>query len=366
MKFEINKKSLEEQLLIVSRAINNRTTLPVLSNVLIRVENGSLLLTTTNLEIAIETVVQITNTEDGQTTVPVKLFSSYISLLPEGNVKISLDDKETLHIKSDTSDTHIKCIPAIEFPIIPKNIEENTINLPIKGFHNSLMKTVFAAAIDERRPVLAGVYMKAQDRKLTFAASDSYRLAEKLFSITEDVNFEVITPTQTVIELVRIMSKTKEENILIKISKNQIIFEVGGIILTSRLIEGKYPDYTTIIPKETKTKVFIDDIPSFITTLKRVNLFAKEASTGVKFNITGEGVECVSDKSQTGTETSVFNCKVEGEGCEISFNAEYVIDAFENIGGDSVVLHVSNALSPGMLKTDKDKDYTHIVMPLKM
>ncbi len=366
MKFQIDKKSFEEQLLIVSRAINSKTTLPVLSNVLLKVENGNLFLTTTNLEIAIETSVPVIESEDGALTVPVKLLLNYISLLPQGIVFVNVLEQTSLHISCDSSDTTIKGISFEEFPLIPKANEELIFQIHLKTFYNALSQTVFAAAIDERRPVLAGVLLKGVEKTLTLAATDSYRLAEKKIHLNEDVNCSVIIPVQTAIELIRIIAKSEIENISIQASKNQIIFLVGSVTLISRLIEGVYPDYEKIIPTSSETIVSIHPVLDFVTLLKRVNLFAQEHSNGIRFSINSKGLECIADKSQTGSEKAFFPCTVEGPDKEISFNAEFFIDALDNMDGDLVTLGVNTSLTPGVLKNPKDETYTHIVMPLKI
>lgn len=366
MKFQIDKKSFEEQLFIVSRAINSKTTLPVLSNVLLKVENGNLFLTTTNLEIAIETSTPVMESEDGALTVPVKLLLNYISLLPQEIIFVTTIQETSLHISCGSSDTTIKGIAFGEFPIIPKANEELIFQINLKTFHHALSQTVFAAAIDERRPVLAGVYMKGEGKTLKLVATDSYRLAEKKISLDVDVNCSVIIPTQTSIELVRIIAKSEIENISIQASKNQIIFLIGSVTLISRLIEGVYPDYQKIIPTDSETTASIHPVLEFVTLLKRVNLFAQEHSNGIRFMVNEKGIECIADKSQTGSEKAFFPCKVDGPEKEISFNAEFFIDALDNMEGDTVTLGINTSLTPGLLKNPQDETYVHIVMPLKI
>jgi len=365
MKFQIEKTTLEEQLNTVSRAINNKTTLPVLGNVLLKVENGSLKLTTTNLEIAIETSTPVFESEDGETTVPVKLLLNYVNLLPKGLVNLEMKEKETLNISSETSNTNIKCIPATEFPIIPKSQEELSFDISAKELHKAFIKTVFAAAIDGRRPVLAGVFLKIQEKELTVVATDSYRLAEQKINVDIDKNCAVIIPAHTVLELVRVLSKHGDGDMTLKVSKNQIIFNVGSIFIISRLIEGMYPEYGKIIPQETTTKVRIP-ISELVTILKRVNLFAKDVSGGIKISVNQKGIEVISDNSQLGTEKATCDCKVEGEDQIISFNAEYVIDALNSMEGEEAILGLNNSLTPGVLRNPGDESYTHIIMPLKI
>ena len=365
MKFQIEKVNFEEQLNIVSRAINNKTTLPVLSNVLLKVENNTLFLTTTNLEIAIETSTPVMNSEDGSTTTPVKLLLNYINLLPGGLINIETKDKETLHISSENSNTNIKCIASTEFPIIPKSPEEISFEINIKDIQKAFTQTVFAAALDGRRPVLSGVYLQIKDKVLTVAATDSYRLAEKKIDVSVDNNISVIIPSHTILELVRILTKGEGGDMVIKVSKNQIIFNIGSIFLTSRLIEGTYPEYQKIIPTTVTTEATVD-IEALTTILKRVNLFAREVSNGIKLQFTTNGIEVISDNSQIGTEESMYKCDVEGKDQLVSFNAEYLIEGLNNIDGDTAKIGINDPLTPGILKNTKDTSYIHIVMPLKI
>ena len=366
MKFSVEKTDFLEHLEIVSRAINNKTTLPVLSNVLLQVKDQNVFLTTTNLEISIENTLSVIEAEDGEITVPVKLLVNYLQLLPEGNIKVVLEEKNTLSLKSKTSKTTIKGIESSEFPVIPKIKEDTKCMIPVQEAKDIFVQTVFASALDERRPVLAGVYLCLYKDSITTAASDSYRLAEKKVSVSSNIEkTSVIIPHKTVIELIRILTKTNDENIEVKISKNQIIFIIGSIILTSRLIEGMYPDYTKIIPENIEATVEVS-VEECMTVVRRVNLFVSESSSAIKFLFKDNIIEVYSDMSQSGNEKAAINCEFNGEEKNLSLNANYLIDSLSHIQSDTVIIGLNTNLSPIVIRDPKDEKFTQIIMPLKV
>jgi len=365
MKFLVNKSLFEESLNIVERAISNRNTLPVLNNVLLSIENKKLTLITTNLETAIKTTIEVENSEDGKITIPVKLLSNYISLLKSEKVEIELTNKDTLSLKTEETETTIKGISSEEFPLIPKIETTQKTELLVEDFIKNVSKIVFASALDELRPVLAGVFLKVENKIMTTVATDSYRLVEMKKEIENDNNFSIIIPSKTVLELSRIFNKGKDKKIKIEISKNQIKFQCEEIELTSRLIEGQYPDYTKIIPKEINTKAEVET-QELITAIKRASLFAKENSNSIKIEIKKDEINIIVDSVQTGSEKARIKAKTEGEEKTIAFNAQYLIDAISNITTDQVEIGVNSSITPGLIKPKNEKGCIHVVMPLKV
>jgi len=365
MKFTIDKKLFEESLNIVERAISNRNTLPVLNNVFLNVKNGNLELTTTNLEIAIKTSISVENSEDGKTTIPVKLLSNYISLLKSQKIVVNLTDKETLHLKTEESDTKIKGISPEEFPLIPEIKTEKNLELSVKDFIKNISKIVFASALDELRPVLAGVFVKIEDGKFYTVATDSYRLVETKRQTTEKNDLSVIIPSRTILELSRILHKYEDKGIKIDISKNQIRFTCENIELISRLIEGQYPDYTKIIPDKVETTT-TTNTQELITAIKRASLFAREKSNSIKLEITKSNINIIVDSAQTGSERAVLQSKTKGEDKIIAFNAQYLIDTLTNIETEEVEIGVNSSITPGVIRPSKNTEILHIIMPLKV
>jgi len=366
MKFVVNKTKFEEALDIVSRAINTRSTLPVLNNVLIKCEQKQLKLATTNLEIAIETALEADIKEEGIITIPVKLMLNYISLLEDEEVEISTEDSLVLKFKSENSNTIINGIDPKEFPLIPQIKEETSFKIKNNELQDLISKTVFASAMDEIKPVLAGILFKIENKKVYVVATDSYRLVEKITNSKEtNKDIQIIIPSKTVLELSRIIQKIPNKEINIKIANNQITFETEGIYLTSRLIEGKYPDYKQIIPEKSETLVEVDTT-EFIKTVKRVNLFAKESANSVKMEVKKDRILIIADTAQIGREEASIKVKTIGEEKKIAFNAQFLLDALMNVGEETVVMGINTELSPVILRPKSEDDYLHIIMPLKI
>jgi len=365
MKFSVNKTNLEEGLSIVERAISNRNTLPVLNNVFLEVKDNKLQLITTNLEICIKTNLEITQTEEGKTTTPVKLLSNYISLLKDQDIDIEIKEGEVLNLKANESKTTIKGISTEDFPLIPTIDIEKSIKIKVKDFIENVSKIVFASALDELRPVLAGVLFKIEKGDMYTVATDSYRLVETFNKTEYDCDFSIIIPSKTILELSRIIHKYDKEDLLIDISKNQVRFKCDKIELTSRLIEGQYPNYKKIIPEKIETKAVVNT-DDFVTAIKRASLFAKENSNNIKLEIQKGKVFTIVDSTQIGSENSYIEAETVGDDKKIAFNAQYLLEALSNIPTDTVEIGVNSSITPGVIKATNNDSVVHVIMPLKV
>jgi DNA polymerase-3 subunit beta len=356
MKLFCNQKDLEHALNIVDKAISPNNTLPVLNNILLKAEGKKLFLFSTNLEIAISCYIDADVRGEGAITVPAKLLTNYISLLNSEKVELNMTEGVTLSITSASSSTKIKCISADEFP------------LKIDEFYEAINETVFAASLNTSRPVLSGVLMIASGEEIKLVATDSYRLAEKkmkaLKKTTEDVS--CIIPAKTMIELGKIISKSDEKEVKVNISNNQILFTSDGIELISRLIEGKFPDYEKIIPKETKSK-FEVSVEDLSLVLKRVSLFARENNNSIKLSVTNDGKLVISsDETKVGEEKAEVLVKLEGENNKISLNSQYLLDVLTYINKDKIVFSMSDKVSPAVIRPAGGEDYVYIIMPFNV
>jgi DNA polymerase III subunit beta len=368
MKFICAQSDLERALNIVSKAITPNTTLPVLNNILLKAEGKKLYFAATNLEVAVQCFIPAEVKNEGSITIPAKLIYSYISLIKDEKVEISLLEGETIQLKSTSSQTKIKGINASEFPVIPKAEKENTIKIDTKELEYSITQTVFAASTNTSRPVLSGVLFDVDKDILKIVATDSYRLAEKTVKLNEksNVTAQCIVPARTVMELGKILARAEEKEVEISISKNQVLFSVGDVQLLSRLIEGKFPPYEKIIPKETKTKLEVLS-EELANVVRRVSLFARENNNSIKVSATNDGKLSVStDETRVGEEKAEMDVKINGENNKIALNAQYLLDVLNCIQGDKVLLEVEDKLSPAVVKSAKDKDYVYIIMPLKI
>ncbi len=368
MKIICEQKELDYAVNIVNKAISPNNTLPVLNNILLKAEGKKLYLSSTNLEIAINCSIDVEVRSEGTITVPAKLLTNYVSLLSSEKVELNLIDGLNLAIDTKNSHTKIKCISSDEFPLIPKIEKGQEFFVQTEDFLNSINETVFAASLNISRPVLSGVLMHFSGKNFKMVATDSYRLAEKTIELEKEPkeDFYSIVPSKTLFELSKIISKTEGKEVKINISKNQISFSVNGIELISRLIEGKFPDYEKIIPKDKKTKI-TTSVEDLSLVLKRVSLFTKENNNSVKLSATNDGVLLVSsEETKIGEEKAEVSIEIDGENNQISLNAQYLLDVLSFINDNKVCIEINDKASPAVVKPVKEKNYTYIIMPLKI
>jgi len=365
MKVNVLKENLAKSLNTVGRIVSTKNSLPVLSHVLIKTEDGRLKLASTNLEIGITYKIGGKVEENGSITVPARLFTELVNSLPGDKVEMSLNDL-TLKIMSGNFKAEIKGITAEDFPLIPDIKESKVLAMDNKIFRDALKLVSFAAAVDDSRPVLSGVFIVKEGKNLTFAATDSYRLAEKNITLSKDLgtDFSVIVPIRTINEILKIVSDIDGE-INVYLSDNQISFEVDGVELISRLIEGQYPNYRQIIPEGSETKANIKSA-DFLNILKVAVLFARENGNTLSIKINPKGkIEVNVIASQVGSNESFLDADVTGKGGEISFNGRFIMDYIQNVNSKEISLEITGELTPGIMRTAEIKDYVYIIMPLR-
>lgn len=368
MKLICSQVDLERAINIVSKAITPNTTLPVLNNIMLKAEENKLFFAATNLEVAIQYFIPAEIKSEGSITIPAKLIGSYISLLKDEKVELNLGDGETLQIKAASSQTKIKGINASEFPSIPKLEKENSVKVKTKDLSKAVTQTVFAASPNTSRPVLSGVLFDFDNDTVKTVATDSYRLAEKTLHLNEKAtnSIQCIVPSRTVSELGKILGIVQEEDTEISVSKNQALFVMGDIQLMSRLIEGKFPPYDKIIPKETKTKLEVN-VAALVNVVRRVSLFARENNNSIKLSATNDGKLSIStDETKVGEEVAELDVKITGENNKIALNAQYLLDVLNFIDSETIMLEIEDKLSPAVITPIKEKDYIYIIMPLKI
>lgn len=368
MKASITQENLNRALGLVGRIVSSRSSLPVLGNVLVATDKNRLKLSATNLEVGINYWIGGKIEQEGAVTIPARLFSEFVASLPSDTIDLEGDDAG-LTIKTNHYKSHINGISADEFPLIPQIKTKPVLTIPAVDFRDALLQVVVAASLDESRPVLAGVYLYNEDKQLYMVATDSYRLAERVINLktAPAEKLDVIVPARTMQELTRILADA-EADLEIYIADNQIMFEVGSVELTSRLIDGKFPPYKQIIPSKIETSIEINT-SEFSRITKVASLFARENAGGVRLEIKKGGqVSITSTASQLGENTSTADCITLGEDGEVSLNTRYLSDALAVIKSEEVEFAISGKLNACTIRpiSDKDKaDYLHIIMPLR-
>jgi len=362
------QENLARGLSVVSRAVSNRS-LPVLTNVLLKTEDGGLKLTATNLEIGITYWVPGKIETDGATSVPARLLTDLVNSLPGGEpIILELGDGETLHIKAGRFESNIKGIPAEDFPTVQTAGERPITRVPQKLLRQALDETAFAAASDEARPILTGVLARFEGDQLTLAAADNYRIAVKTITVLDPVEeTSVVIPARALIELARILADVDDPvSIVLAHSRNQLLFHVEGIDLVTRLIDGQYPNYQSVLPASHATRAVLDR-DELLRAVRPAALIAHESANIVKLGVGLEGDPAitVSANAEVGDHIGRVEAAVEGDGTTIAFNARFLADVLTNVDAEQFALELNGPLSPGVFKPIGDDRYVHVVMPLR-
>ncbi len=365
MKVVCTQENLSAGLSMVSHVASKNISLPILNNVLLKAEKGSLSLMTTNLEIGVVTHIRGKIEQEGSITVQAKTLSDYIALLPNENVELELEG-QTLHVRSKKAKTSMKGVEATEFPLIPEVEANREMTLSGATLKDALTSVAFAVAYDETRPEISGVCMKFSGTNLVLAATDSYRLAERAVTLDTAVDeYQVIIPMRAAQELIRVLGENSE-TVQIRSNDNQIVFSVGGVTLTSRVIEGQYPDYQQIIPQEHKTKATVNT-RAFANTVKQASLFCKPGSNDIQLVFDKErGMIIVSATNvQVGQSEAQHEANIEGESNDIIFNHRFLQEGLQNIDTEECVIELNANSNPGLIHPQGAEGYLYIIMPIK-
>jgi len=371
MKLTILQENFKKGVGIINRVVPRSLSLPILNNLLIKTEKNFLSLITTDLEIGIKwwSLAKVEN--EGETTVPIKILSNFINLLPNKPVDIYTENND-LVVECQNYKTKIKTFPAEDFPIIPKVSEDNFILVNSLNFCQSLSQVVDIAQPSSARPEISGVYFLFQNKILKIVATDSFRLGEKKLPLEKlEQKYSTILPQKTIKEIINIFGE-KEEELKIFVSPNQVLFSSlmaetnhPQVQLVSRTIEGEYPNYEAIIPKGCKTSLLLEK-NEFLNQIKAASLFSgKINEVKVRVDPKKDGAEILSQSPELGEYKSFTPGKVKGEKVEVSFNHRFLIDGILNIKGEDLNFEVNGEDGPAALKPTADQNYIYIVMPMK-
>jgi DNA polymerase-3 subunit beta len=373
MKFVCTRENLSYILDIVSGVASRQTHLPILSNILFQATDSRIDIIATNLEVAVKAHLRAKVETPGTFTVPAKTLTDYVRLLSDDQVTIALEGAE-IHVTCGSSSTKIKGTPADEFPVIPDVEEEDAYSIDAEAFRSGLSKTAIAAAKNEIRPELSGVYFGFfTDRfsGLVLAATDSYRLAEKKIPVKQGQETTAcIVPGRTAFEVVRLIGaavgQDGETDVRVWVSENQIAIRYDNFEMTSRLVDGVYPDYTQIIPDDFKTSAVIP-VDVFVKKIKAASLFTTTGVNAVSFdlNVEQKTIGISSTSTQTGEHSSEMDAEVEGEENSILLNHRYVLEGLQHADADQVELLVNSGEAPCLFRPKGKDDYLYIVMPIR-
>jgi DNA polymerase-3 subunit beta len=362
MKLQVTQENLNRALNAVARVANTRGTLPILANVLIRTTNNRLSLSATNLDIAITHYVGAKVTDEGSITVPARLMQDFVGSLPQGPIQLEL--KETkLHVTTPQYQSVVNGIVADDFPVMPAISKGSKWKISSVLFKRALQQVVFAASNDETRPVLTGVLIQTHEGELAMAATDSYRLAEKLLGDNKQ-DVQLLIPASAMQDLLRVLGDNDEE-MTVTHDEQQALFSVGDVELVTRMVDGKYPDYRKLIPEKFATEARLSRA-DLLNVTKVSSLFARESAGSVTIDVddVAKQLSIRSVASQLGENTATAPAKVKGSG-SITVNSRYLLDALNAMSGEEVSFGFNGKLEATLLHDPASDDYRHIIMPLK-
>jgi DNA polymerase III subunit beta len=368
MNLTIAKEQIINGLQAVQNVVSSRTTLPILSNVLLRAEGDRLEFTATDLDVTIACSVEAQVKSPGASTVPVKKLFGIVRELNNGEIELEVDDKSNCSIRSGASFYKINGLSADEFPPMPKFKEDKKVVLSQETVKGMMKKTSFAISTDESRYVLNGIFISLKDHKMTMVATDGRRLAlvDEQVDVSETSQGEFIVPAKAVNELNRLLQDKGE--VEIRYTDNQASFTLkdekgSSVLIITKLIEGNYPNYRQVIPNEVKERVSLGR-EEFLHALRRAEIMTSEKSNSVKMTFGKNNLSITANSPDVGEARESLAINYKGKEMAIAFNPKYMIDPLNALANDEVFVELIDELSPGVLKINGP--FLYVVMPMRL
>jgi DNA polymerase-3 subunit beta len=363
MKFSIEKDQILEALQKVQSIVGQRTTLPILSNVLLEADNGKLTLTTTDMEVSVRTGLNAEVSEAGATTLPARRFFSICRDLPSHQIDIVVNGSDVAEISSGAYYGKLEGLSKDDFPPMPTFEESASYQLKQGTLKDILQKTAYAASTDESRAILNGSLMAFRDNKLTVVCTDGRRLAlvEQEVDIPDEAELDIVVPTKTINELIKTLDDDGEASV--KTSATQVAFEFGNIFIISKLIDGTYPNYRQVIPSQCEERIGIDR-EMLLGAIRRVSLMLDDQAASVKVQITENRLELLTSSPEVGEARESVPVKYSGKDITIAFNPAFMMAPLKHLDSDEVFLELSDELSPGVIKSNVP--FLYVIMPIRV
>ncbi len=366
MKIAIAKEQIISGLQAVQNIVSSRTTLPILSNVLLKAEEGRLSLTATDLDVTVSCSVEATVEQPGATTVPVKRLFGIVRELPTEDIELEVDDKNVTSLRSGEAFYKINGLPSEEYPPLPEFQEEKTLSISQETGKNMLKRTSFAISTDETRYVLNGIFLKLSEEKIMMVATDGRRLALAEEEITSEIQGEFIVPTKAVNELNRLLQGSGE--LAVRFTDNQAAFNLTNengfnILLITKLVEGSYPNYKQVIPTDSQERVTLVR-EELLAALRRAEFMTNDKSNSVKLKFAKNNLTITANTPEVGEGRESIAVNYDGKEVSIAFNPAYFMDPLKALDDDEVFLELTDELSPGVLKINGP--FLYVLMPMRM
>lgn len=374
MRFSVLQENLAKGLSIVGRAVENQPSMPVMRNVLLKTEDARLRLVGINmtLGLGISCWIGAKIEVDGAVTLPAKTFADLVNNLSPERVDLSLDvPTQTMSLRCGATKANIRGINADEFPPVPDGAEGD-FSIQGKVLREMINQTAFAAATGDQRPILTGLYTQLKGNVLTMAAADGYRLAVRTAEIEQSFTQQVdlVIPAKSLVEVARVINDDDEVIVTLPDQRNIVMFQTQNVEVSSQVLDGKFPDFTAIIPRgySTSTVMYTSDL---LRACQRAEIFARDSAYSGRLYVTpprGPGepgeVLIVGKSAERGDNEGMLDAAVEGEPLDISFNIKYLIDVLRVIPDERVVLQSNGAANPGVLRPENRDDFIHVIMPM--
>ena len=369
MKIVCYKENILKAINSVVKGVASKTTMPILEGILIQTNDKEIKLTTYDLEIGIEYVMECEVEEQGSTVVNAIMFSEIIRKLPDTEIHITLNDKNLLEIECEGSLYKLATMNPEEFPELPKIEVENSIEIDQTLLKNMIRKTIFAVSNEESRPIFTGCLFEIENNKLTVVAVDGFRLAlRSIFLNKQSNNFKAVIPGKTLNEVNKILLDSFEP-VKIGVSKNQALFEMDNCKIVTRILDGEFLNYKNVIPSnwETRIKVNKNNIQN---SFERISLISsstveKEKKYPVKVQV-DIGKVTISCTNQTGDAKEELYVSTEGKNLEAGFNPKYFLDSLKAIDDEEVYIEFGSSISPCLVKSTENNDYTYMILPIRL
>ena len=369
MKIVCYKDKILKAINSVVKGVASKTTMPILEGILIQTNDNEIKLTTYDLEIGIEYVIECDVKEQGSTVVNAIMFSEIIRKLPDTEINISVNSNNLLEIECEGALYKLATMNPDEFPELPKIEIENSIEIEQNALKNMIRKTIFAVSTEESRPIFTGCLFEIENNKLSLVAVDGFRLAlRSMYLNKQSNNFSAVIPGRTLNEVNKIISDSFEP-IKIGVSKNQALFEMENCKIVTRILDGDFLNYKNVIPNtwETRIRVNKNNIQNCFERISLISSSAveKEKKYPVKVNV-DIGKVVISCTNQTGDAKEELYVSTEGKNLEAGFNPKYFLDSFKAIDDEEVYIEFGSSISPCLVKSAENNDYTYTILPIRL
>lgn len=364
MIFTCEKQKLQEGILITQKAITGKTNMKILEGILINATESGITLIGSDMDISIKTKVEADVKEIGKVVIDSKIFGEIIRKLPDSLITIEVIENDTVQISCEKSVFNVVYMNGDEYPTLPEINNNDYIEIPQNVLKNMIKSTTFAIAQDETRPILQGVLFEIKDKNLNLVALDGYRLAIKSEYLETDMNIQIVIPGRNLNEVSRILEESDDE-VKITFTNNHILFNLGETQIISRLLEGSYVNYNSLLPQEHKITIEVEK-QKLQSSIERASLMAKEGNSYlIKLDVQ-EDYLIITSNSQLGKVKEELSITLQGESIEIAFNSKYLLDVLKNMDGDNVILEMTSSVTPCVITEKNSESSKYLVLPVRL